>query len=120
MSLSGAFAALFLPLATSTVSTMSDSPRALTLDVRRNGDQIEVELIGHAPEARTVSYLLEVTGTSNSRHRGKTTLAANSRAVLSTVKVSAGRDWCVRLKAEEEGTEPYEIREGTNCADDEG
>jgi hypothetical protein len=115
----GAFTALLLPLATSTVSAMSDVPRALTLDVRRSGDHIEVQLVGHAPEARQVSYLLEVSGKSNSRHRGKTTLAANSRAVLSTVKISAGPDWCVRLTAEEDGAEPYEIREG-HCPDSAG
>lgn len=118
MTLSGAFAALLLPLASSTVSVMSDHSRALTLDVRQSGDHIEVQLIGHAPQARQVSYLLEVTGTSTSRHRGKTTLAANSRSVLSTVRVSAGPDWCVRLTAEEDGGQPYEIREG-NCPDSE-
>lgn len=75
-----------------------------------------MQLIGEATEARQVSYELEVTGKSNSRHRGKTTLAANTRMVLSTIKVSAGPDWCVRLMAEEEGRAPYEIREG-HCAD---
>jgi hypothetical protein len=115
----GAFAALLLPLASSTVSAMSDVPHALTLDVRRSGDHIEVQLIGHAPQARQVSYLLEVSGTSNSRHRGKTTLAADTRAVLSTIRVSAGPEWCVRLTAEEDGAEPYEIREG-HCPDNAG
>lgn len=119
MSLSGAFAALLLPLVSSTVSAMSDVPHALTLDVREGGDHIEVQLIGYAPQAREVSYLLEVSGKSNSRHRGKTTLAANRRTVLSTLKVSAGPDWCVRLIAEEDGGQPYEVQEG-NCPDSEG
>jgi hypothetical protein len=112
MSLSVPLAALLLPLASSSVTAMSDTPAALSLAVSRAGDGIEVQLIGETAEARQVSYVLEVSGQSNSRHRGKTTLAANSRAVLSTIKVSTGPDWCVRLLAEEEGREPYEIREG--------
>lgn len=105
-------AALLLPLASSTVSAMSDVPAALTLDVRHNGDAIEVQLIGDSPRAQQVSYVLEVTGQSTSRHRGKTTLAANSRTVLSTIRANAGEAWCVRLLAEEEGRDPYEILEG--------
>lgn len=107
-------AALLVPLAFSTVYTMSDAPGALTIAVHQHGDAIEVQLIGESPEAQKVSYLLEVSGESQSRHRGKTTLAANARTVLSTVKAKAGPDWCVRLVAEEEGRAPYEIREG-NC-----
>lgn len=111
------FAALLVPLVSSTVSAMNDAPGALTLAVHQHGDAIEVQLIGESPEARQVSYLLEVSGKSQSRHRGKTTLAANARTVLSTVKANAGPDWCVRLVAEEDGRAPYEIREG-NCPED--
>lgn len=107
-----ALALLLAPLASSTVSAMSEDPAALTLDVRRNGDAIEVQLIGESARAQHVSYLLEVTGQSTSRHRGSTTLAAHARTVLSTVKANAGSNWCVRLQAEEEGREPYEIVEG--------
>lgn len=113
MSLPLPLAALLLPLASSAVSpAMRDATAALSLAVARQGDRIEVQLIGETAEARQVSYVLEVSGQSNSRHRGKTTLAANTRTVLSTVTTSAGPDWCVRLLAEEEGREPYEIREG--------
>lgn len=105
-------AALLVPLASSTVTAMSDTPEALRLDVRQHGNSIEVQLIGDAATARQVSYVLEVTGQSTSRHRGKTTLAAHSPTILSTVKATAGEKWCVRLMAEEEGREPYEIVEG--------
>jgi hypothetical protein len=107
-----ALAALLTPLASSTVTAMNEHPAALTLDVRQHGDAIEVQLIGDAPTARQVSYELEVAGQSTSRHRGKTTLTANARTVLSTVRATAGNKWCVRLLAEEEGREPYEIIEG--------
>jgi hypothetical protein len=107
-----ALAALLAPLASSTVTAMNEDPAALTLDVRQQGDALEVQLIGDAPSARQVSYLLEVTGQSTSRHRGKTTLVANARTVLSTIRATATDKWCVRLIAEEEGREPYEIIEG--------
>lgn len=113
-----ALAALLVPLASSTVSAMSDLPEALKLDVRKTGDAIEVQLIGDSARAQRVSYVLEVTGQSTSRHRGKTTLAANARTVLSTVRANAGERWCVRLLAEEEGRDPYEIIEGDCPAGD--
>jgi hypothetical protein len=105
-------AALFAPFVSATVNAMTDFRAALQLEVRQMGETIEVQLIGDSPRAQQVSYLLEVTGQSTSRHRGKTTLAANSRTVLSTVRANAGEQWCVRLLAEEEGREPYEIRKG--------
>ena len=98
---------------------MTDAPHALSLMVHSDAGLVEVELLGHSPDARSVSYRLEVTGTSTSRHNGKTTLAAGTSAVLSKVKVNAGEDWCVRLWAEEEGREPYEILEGS-CAENRG
>lgn len=88
--------------------------RALALDVRQGGGTIEVTLTGAASEPQEVAYTLEVSGTSTSRHRGNTTLAGGKPAVLSTIRVSAGADWCVRLLAEEAGREPYEIVKG-NC-----
>jgi hypothetical protein len=110
-----ALTAMLFPLASSTVSVMSDNPEALTLEVHRNGDAIEVQLMGDSRHTQQVSYLLEVTGQSTSRHRGKTTVAANARTVLSTVRANVGERWCVRLLAEDEGREPYEILEG-DCA----
>jgi hypothetical protein len=47
----------------------------------------------------------------------KTTLTAVNTAVLSTMRASAGKNWCVKLVAEEPGRAPYEVIEGS-CADD--
>lgn len=103
-----------------TVPTMTDDApalnlHALTLDVREHDGMLEIELIGLSPRAQGVSYALEVTGNSTSRHRGSTTLAAGTRAVLSTMRTRAGDNWCVKLTAEEEGRAPYEITQGP-CA----
>ena len=94
---------------------MSNDVRALSLAVTDQGAMIEVQLIGLSPHAQDVSYELEVSGPSASRHKGRTRLTAGKRAVLSTMRTSAGDDWCVRLVAEEAGREPYEITKG-RCA----
>jgi hypothetical protein len=109
---------LALLLAPATVPAMTEEPRALTLDVRPLQGGIEVQLIGLSPRRQQVSYTLEVTGQSTSRHSGTTTLAADTRAVLSTLRSSAGENWCVTLKAEEEGRPPYEITQGSCAADE--
>ena len=94
---------------------MTESPRALSLDVENNGGVLEIRLTGLSDRAQGVKYALEVTGSSTSRHRGTTQLAAGTRAVLSTMRTSAGADWCGKLVAEEEGRAPYEITRGS-CA----
>ena len=120
-----ALPAFFLPagafvlalLSQTTGAAMTDQPNALTLDVHEHDGLVEVQLVGLSPRVQAVSYALEVTGQSTSRHRGSTTLAAGTRAVLSTMRTKAGADWCVKLVAEEEGRAPYEITRGTCSAD---
>lgn len=110
--------ALMLP-APQTVPIMTEDTHALTLDVQQHDGAIEVRLIGNAAHTQVVSYLIEVTGQSTSRHRGRTTLTAGNTAVLSTMRASVGADWCVKLVAEEAGREPYEIIEGSCAAPEE-
>lgn len=102
-------------LAPAAETAMTDAPHALTLDVREHDGMLEIALIGLSPQTQGVSYALEVTGNSTSRHRGSTTLAAGTRAVLSTMRTTAGENWCVKLTAEEDGRAPYEITQGP-CA----
>ena len=108
-----ALVTLSIEAAPTVIAPLADPPHALSLTVQQQDGRVAIELFGLAAQATQVSYMLEVTGTSNSRHRGKTTLAANVPARLSTMTVDAGQDWCVRLLAEEEGRDPYEIREGS-------
>jgi hypothetical protein len=86
--------------------------RALALDVASREGMLEVRLIGRSAHAQVVSYTLEVTGNSTSRHEGRTTLTAGTQAVLSTMRTQAGENWCVTLVAEEEGGAPYTISRG--------
>lgn len=109
--------AAFLLLAPGTIPAMNDEPRALTLDVQQRDGGIDVQLIGHSAHTQVVSYTLEVSGNSTSRHRGKTTLTAGTTAVLSTMRASAGESWCVKLVGEEPGRVPYEVIAGSCPAD---
>lgn len=96
--------------------TTTQAPRALNLEVESKDGMLEVRLTGLSERAQAVTYALEVTGTSTSSHRGATRLAAGTEAVLSTLRTSAGADWCVKLVAEEEGRAPYEITRGSCSA----
>lgn len=113
----GLFAFLLLPheMPKKMVIPMTDESPALSLDVQHTGNLVEVRLIGNAAHMQEVSYLIEVTGQSTSRHRGTTTLTGGTTAVLSTMRANVGADWCVKLVAEEAGREPYEVIRGT-CA----
>lgn len=95
------------------------APQALSLKVERRDGKLDIALFGHAAQVLEVSYLLEVSGASTSRHRGKTTLAADTPVRLSRMTTDEAENWCVRLLAEEVGREPYEIRQGP-CLDREG
>ncbi|WP_379923269.1 curli-like amyloid fiber formation chaperone CsgH [Erythrobacter sp. R86502] len=105
--------AALLVLTSGTAPTMKQDPQALSLDVKKRGDVVEVQLIGRSARSQEVSYSLEVVAQSTSRHRGKTTLIAGKTAVLSTMRATVGENWCVKLVAEELGREPYEVFEGS-------
>ncbi|MEO0462250.1 MAG: curli-like amyloid fiber formation chaperone CsgH [Pseudomonadota bacterium] len=86
--------------------------RSITLDVQVEGNQLVARILGHAKTTRQVSFSLEVTGSSTSKHNASTTLAAGAEATLSTIKVTHGENWCARAIVEEAGQEPYELSEG--------
>lgn len=92
---------------------MAQETHALGLDVSEESDMVEVLLRANSPHAQTVQYTLEVTGRSSSTHRGKTSLRANTPAVLTTVRTASDGDWCARLVVEEQGREPYELTRGS-------
>lgn len=77
---------------------------------------IAVSLIGNSHETQRVSYELRTTGASVSTHKGATRLQANRIATLSTVKFSAGENWCVSLSVQEEMGAAYTITRGPSCA----
>lgn len=77
---------------------------------------IAVTLIGNSQETQRVSYELRTMGASVSTHKGATRLQANTLATLSTVKFSAGENWCVSLFVQEELGAAYTITRGPSCS----
>jgi len=86
--------------------------RALDLQIAEQGDRVTIELHANSSRAQHVSFAIEVTGSSNSKHSGSLTLAANDPQTLSTLKVTTNGNWCAKVVVEEEDRAPYELREG--------
>lgn len=94
---------------------MNEEARALALEVTDAGAHVELQLLAHSSRSQEVSYEIEVTGDSTTRHKGRTTLQAGAEAVLSTIRTSKSGDWCARVTVREEGREAYQILRGS-CA----
>lgn len=87
-------------------------PRLLTLEVAESADRVELKVTSDGSRSSAVEFSLEVSGTSTSRHRGKTTVSAGSGQTLATVRVNKSRNWCAVLEVSEEGGESYTDRHG--------
>ncbi len=94
-------------------AAMSESQdHAVRMESTLSGDAAEISLIGRSDQALTVEYELEVEGRSRTRHRGKTSLAAGQRAVLSKVRIDTDGDWCARLTVSQSDGASYEETAG--------
>lgn len=105
------FALSFLALA-ATGMTAAPHSHALSLEVDRHGDMVEVRLIGRSATAQRVRYDARLSGQSNSRTRGATTLAAGHMVTLSTMRMSVADHWCVTVAVEEDSGRRYDLRQG--------
>ena len=77
---------------------------------------IAVSLTANSSQAQRVTYEMQTIGTSTSTHKGSTFLRADDLATLSTVRFSAGNEWCVSLTVEEELGSHYTITKGSACS----
>lgn len=93
---------------------MSDEARSLALEVVDAGSHVELQLLARPQHRQEVSYQIELTGDSTTRHSGRTTVEPGAQKVLSTIRTSKSGDWCARVTVQEEGREAYEITRG-NC-----
>src|SRR3546814_20701687 len=77
--------------------TPAASPRdAVMLEVERDGNLVQLQLIGESPVTQRVRYEMTFTGQSTSHHRGNAPLEAGQRQTLSTMTLPGGGRWCVR------------------------
>ena len=98
---------------------MTETQPARSLDIEIHEtvpDKVTVLLKANSSQTQKVSYELETSGSSKTRHKGSTVLTANKPAVLSTIKFSKSADWCVTLKVSEEAGESYQIVKGSDCS----
>ena len=95
---------------------ISEPPKAITLSIQTRGDVTEVSLEGNSPVDQRVEYSIEMTGSSTSRHRGKTSLTANVPVVLSTMRMQTAGDWCVTIDVTEENGRNYRYTRGASCS----
>lgn len=93
--------------------TPEAAPRdTVMLEVERDGNHVQLKLIGESPVTQRVQYDMAFTGQSTSHHRGNATLEAGRRHILSTMRMSVGGRWCVRVAVEEGGGRRYELGGG--------
>ena len=89
--------------------------RALTLDIEEQGDSVEIQLIANSVRAQEVEYAIELVGSSRSVHKGRTTIPADERVILSRLKTSLNDDWCATLDVTEQDGTSYSLTAG-DCA----
>lgn len=80
------------------------------------GGNIAVLLNANSPQAQRVFYKLQTSGASSTTHKGSTYLQANGLATLSTLRFSAGTEWCISLTVEEEFGARYTVVKGNACS----
>ncbi len=91
----------------------NEPARAIFMEVEQTADTVIVTLRGQSSTSQQVSYELLLEGSSTSRHKGSTQLAAGRESVLSTMTMSAAGSWCVRAKIFEADGLSYEYAEGS-------
>lgn len=94
------------------MASAGQAERAIDLAVSQDGNVVEVTLTGNSQTNQRVDYELELSGTSTSLHKGSTQLRANHQTVLSTMRMTAAPDWCVRARITEQNGSSYEYSEG--------
>lgn len=90
-------------------AAMDESPRALTLELRLAGGEVELAVIGAASTAVTVDYVLEVEGGSRTRHAGRTGVRPGAPQRLSTVRLRTAAPWTARLSVIQGDGQRYEL-----------
>ena len=95
------------------VAMTPEAPRdTVMLAIERDGNHVQLQLIGESPVTQQVRYEMAFKGQSTSHHRGNATLDAGQRHILSTMRMSVDGRWCVKVTVEEGGGRRYELSGG--------
>ncbi len=94
---------------------MTDEARTLALEVVEADTHVKVLLLAQSRHRQEVSYEIELTGDSTTRHKGRTTVDPGGQRVLSTIRMSTSGAWCARVTVQEDDGAPYELSRGSSC-----
>jgi len=87
-------------------------PRAIGLEVEENESSVEIQLVARSATTQRVEYAIELVGSSQSRHRGSTTISANERSVLSRLSTGFADTWCAIVDVTEGDGTSYTLTAG--------
>lgn len=104
--------ALAMTVGSTAASGASSDTRALALNVIEHGDTVEIELIANSRVTQQVEYEVELTGASNARHKGNTSIPAGDRQVLSRMRTTATKGWCATVSVSEASGANYTLTAG--------
>ncbi|MEO1220693.1 MAG: hypothetical protein AAFY42_05000 [Pseudomonadota bacterium] len=90
----------------------SSGERAISLDVVENMDSVEIQIIADSSVTQQIEFTAELTGTSNSRHKSSSSVAAGDRQVLSRLKMSTSESWCAKVEVKEASGASYTLTAG--------
>ncbi len=107
------FSAAALSFVLFVAMTSETTPRdAVMLELERDGGFVQLQLVGDSPMTQRVRYEITFTGQSTSHLRGSAQLEAGRRHVLTTMRMSTGPRWCVKIAVEEGDGRRYELNGG--------
>lgn len=92
---------------------------AVAMNVSEEADAVVVELVAETDRPQIVEYEIEVTGSSRSVHKGKTTIGSNQSSPLSRFRVSHAGTWCAQANIREEDGRAYQLEAGECSPGDE-
>jgi len=109
--------AAFVPVLAMGIGTAGSAglqmaPRALALNVDESGGFVEIELVANSQVTQQVEYSVELTGSSNARHSGNTSVAKDERHVLSRMRTSVTDSWCAKVEVTEASGAQYTLTAG--------
>lgn len=105
-------AGIFYLLAHVGGSGMAVEDRAIRMDVEESNGSVAVELVARSSDRQTVSYDVEILGSSRAAHRGTTQIPAAREITLSRFNVAHRGEWCATVTVREENHPEYVLKAG--------
>ena len=97
---------------------MDDTGAALILETSTDSDGfVDIRVRAVASRPARLTYALEVTGGSTTRHGGSAQVGPGTHAPLSRVRIPAERNWCAILTYQDEVGDRHRQTAGPACTE---